>query len=95
MAEELYGKLGDDGSGSSAYEAWPTYDESLLVEDTVEMPIQVNGKLRGRLTVGKTATREEIEALALKDEKVVSFIEGKTVRKVIVVPNKLVNLVVG
>ncbi len=95
LAEELFAKVNGDANRTIAYEAWPTFDPSLLVEDTIEMPIQVNGKLRGRLSVSQTATKEEIEALALKDEKVTSFIEGKTVRKVIVVPKKLVNLVVG
>jgi len=95
LAEELFAKVNGGSNRTIAYEAWPSFDASLLVEDTVEMPIQVNGKLRGRLSVSRTATKEEIEALALKDEKVASFIEGKTLRKVIVVPKKLVNLVVG
>ena len=95
LAEELFAKANPEAGRSIAYEPWPEFDEALLVEDTIEVPIQVNGKLRGRLTVSQTATKDEIEALALKDEKVASFIEGKTIRKVIVVPKKLVNLVVG
>ena len=95
LAEELHAKLAGTFGSTIAYAPWPRVDESFLVEDSLEIPIQVNGKLRGRLTVGLTASKEEIEALALKDEKVASFIEGKTIRKVIVVPKKLVNLVVG
>jgi leucyl-tRNA synthetase len=95
LAEELFGKLVGDDTRSIAYEPWPVFDETFLVEDTLEIPIQVNGKLRGRLSVSQTATKEEIEKLALNDEKVASFTEGKTIRKVIVVPKKLVNLVVS
>ncbi|MCS1410854.1 MAG: Leucine--tRNA ligase [Verrucomicrobia subdivision 3 bacterium] len=95
LAEELYSKLIGGEAGTLAYSEWPDYDESLLVEGTLEIPVQVNGKLRARLRVSQTASKDEIEALALKDAKVASFIEDKPVRKVIVVPKKLVNLVVG
>ena len=95
LAEELFSKLGgNSGAGTIAYEKWPEYDASLLVEDTVEIPIQINGKLRARLTVRRTASKAEMEALASKASPIQPFIEGKTVRKIIVVPQKLVNLVI-
>lgn len=77
------------------YAAWPTYDESKLVSDTIEVVIQVNGKLRAKMHVSRDASKEELEAEALGNERVQEFTEGKTVRKVIVVPGKLVNIVVG
>ena len=72
---------------------WPDYDESLLVEDQVQYPVQVNGKLRGRITVPADADEAAIEASARQDPKVLAAIEGKTVRKVILVKDRLVNLV--
>lgn len=77
------------------YAAWPTYDESKLVSDTIEVVIQVNGKLRAKMHVSRDASKEALEAEALGNERVQEFTEGKTVRKVIVVPGKLVNIVVG
>ncbi|MDH5738061.1 MAG: leucine--tRNA ligase, partial [Gammaproteobacteria bacterium] len=74
--------------------SWPTVDKSALVRDNVEIVVQVNGKLRGRISVPVTAAREQIEQSALADENVQRFTEGKTVVKVIVVPGKLVNVVV-
>ncbi len=74
---------------------WPEVDESALVQDTLEMVVQVNGKLRAKISVAADASKEEIESLALADENTQRFTEGKTVRKVIVVPDKLVNIVVG
>ncbi|MFD2639676.1 leucine--tRNA ligase [Piscibacillus salipiscarius] len=91
MAEEIWSLLGHEGT--ITYEEWPTYDESKLVEDTVEIVLQVMGKVRGRAEVPKEASKDELEELALKDERVQEWIEGKTVRKVIVVPGKLVNIV--
>ena len=72
---------------------WPEYNEDYLVEDEVEIVVQVNGKLRGRITVAKDAAKEEIEKLAQQDANVIQHTEGKTVRKIIVVPGKLVNIV--
>ena len=102
LAEELWSKLIRLGSGRSrpselalAYQPWPKFDPALLAEATLEIPVQVNGKLRDLLVVAATATDKEIEAAALESEKVKPFIEGKTVRKVIVVPKKLVNIVVA
>lgn len=91
MAEELWTLLGN--VGSIAYAKWPTYDESKLVEDTVEIVVQVNGKIKQHLHVSRTASKEELEELALNDEKIKSELEGKTIRRVIAVPGKLVNVV--
>jgi leucyl-tRNA synthetase len=96
LAEELYAKLlGPDAArGTMAYEPWPKYDPALLVEQTIEMPVQVNGKLRDKIRVAAGAATPEIEAAALGAEKIRPFIEGRTVKKVIVVSGRLVNIVV-
>ena len=75
-------------------ETWPDFDESALELDLVELVVQVNGKLRGRVSVAADAAKDDIEAAALADENVLRFIDGKDVRKVIVVPGRLVNVVV-
>lgn len=75
-------------------EQWPKVDESALVQNTLELVIQVNGKLRSKLSVSVNAGKDEIEQLALSDEQTIRFMEGKPVKKVIVVPGKLVNIVV-
>ena len=93
IAEELWQKLGH--SKSLTYEKWPTYDPMLLVESTIEYPVQVNGKLRGRVTVPADADEAAIQAAALADDKVQAAIAGKSVKKAIVVKGKLLNLVVG
>jgi leucyl-tRNA synthetase len=74
---------------------WPTADESALKQSTIEMVVQVNGKVRARVAVDAEADKEQIEKIALTEENVLRFIEDKTVRKVIVVPGKLINIVVG
>ncbi|TQV73968.1 leucine--tRNA ligase [Aliikangiella marina] len=74
-------------------EPWPVHDETALVKDVVTIVLQVNGKLRGKIEVAADASKEEIEALAKDDENVAKHIEGKTIRKVIVVPGRLVNIV--
>jgi leucyl-tRNA synthetase len=94
LAEELHEKL-CPGAGTLAYEPWPAFDPALLVEETIEIPVQVNGKLRDRITLPANASQREIEAAAQASEKVQSFMAGKRVVKVIVVPKKLVNLVVA
>lgn len=91
IAEELWSKLG--GSGTISYEAWPAYDESKLVDDEIEIVVQINGKVRAKLKVPAETTREGLQNLAMEDSKVQEQIEGKTVRKVIAVPGKLVNIV--
>jgi leucyl-tRNA synthetase len=93
LGEELWHALG--GANSLAFEPWPSYDANLLKADTIEVPVQINGKLKSKLTVAADITKEALEQAALNDEKIKSQLEGKTVKKVIVVPGKLVNLVVG
>jgi leucyl-tRNA synthetase len=80
---------------SLPYSPWPRFDPALLVESEIEIPVQVNSKVRDVIKVSATATTAELEAAALANEKVKSFIVGKTVKKVIVVPKKLVNVVVS
>ncbi|WP_239705929.1 MULTISPECIES: leucine--tRNA ligase [unclassified Mammaliicoccus] len=91
ISEELWAKLGHDDT--IAYEEWPTFDPSLLVDNEVEIVIQVNGKLKEKTKVSKDLSKEEMEQFALEIDKVKQAIEGKTVRKVIAVPQKLVNIV--
>lgn len=93
ITEELWSKLGH--VGSIAYAKWPTYDESKLVEDVVEIVIQINGKVRQHLQVSKDASREELQALALNDERIKQELADKEVKKVIAVPGKLVSIVVA
>ena len=92
LAEELWQQLGH--AQTLAYEPWPEYDEALLKEDTIEVPVQINGKLRGRVVVAAGADRAALEAAALADEKIAELLSGKTVVKTIVVPAKMVNFVV-
>ncbi|MDT2094939.1 leucine--tRNA ligase [Enterococcus faecalis] len=91
IGEELWQILGNEES--LTYDPWPTYDEAALVEDEVEVVFQVNGKLRGKQNVARGLSKEELEQIAMNHEAVKEFIEGKTVRKVIAVPDKLVNIV--
>ncbi|MET3505905.1 leucine--tRNA ligase [Halalkalibacter oceani] len=93
LAEELWEKLGHRNTVS--YEAWPEYDETQLVENEVEIVVQINGKVRTKLTIPAEANREQMEEIAKQDEKVQAAIAGKTIRKLIAVPGKLVNIVVG
>jgi len=92
LAEELHAKLG--GASTLAYEPWPKFDPALLVEDTIEIPVQVNGKLRDKIVVPAGATQKDIEAAAMASDKVKAFIGGQTIKKVIVVPKRLVNIVI-
>nr|WP_243715855.1 leucine--tRNA ligase [Macrococcus brunensis] len=91
IAEELWQKLGH--TETITYAAWPAFDESKLVDDEVEIVIQINGKLKKKAMIQKDMPKEELEAFALAEEEIKTAIEGKTVRKVIAVPNKLVNIV--
>jgi len=75
-------------------QAWPEVDRAALARDTVELVLQVNGKLRGHLTVATDASREEIEKIALASEAAAKFMEGRPAKKVVVVPGRLVNIVV-
>jgi leucyl-tRNA synthetase len=91
IAEEMWSRLGHDGS--LVHAPFPTWEEKWLVDDTVELPVQVMGKVRGRVTVAAGAAREDIEAAALAEPNVAAHVEGKTVAKIIVVPGKMVNIV--
>lgn len=92
LAEELWKRLGHPKS--LAHGPFPVADPQYLVTDTVEYPVQVNGKVRGHITVAADADKDSLEASALADEKVQAFLAGATPKKVIVVPGRLVNLVV-
>ncbi len=101
LSEELWGKLVANakcGVGNAelalAYQPWPEHDESLLVEDELELPVQVNGKVRDRIRVPADATDDQIEKSALAVEKVLPFLEGKEIKMVKIVPKRLVNIVV-
>ena len=92
LAEELWRILGR--SQTLAFEAWPVYDELLIREETIEIPVQIHGKVRAKVRVPAGASREDLEAAARSDPKVAKLIDGKRVVKVIVVPGRLVNFVV-
>jgi leucyl-tRNA synthetase len=91
VSEELWEKLG--ASESIAYESWPAFDEAKLVDDEVEIVIQINGKVKAKLRVPSDAQKDVLEKIAMDDVKVKEQIDGKTIRKVIAVPGKLVNIV--
>jgi leucyl-tRNA synthetase len=93
IAEELWSRFGH--TTSLAYEAWPSYDERLLAEEQITVAVQVNGKLRGSITVAADADEEAVLGLAKADENVARHLEGKVLRREIYVPGKIVNLVVG
>jgi leucyl-tRNA synthetase len=90
LAEELWQALGHQRT--LAYEPWPTFDPALTKADEIEVPVQINGKLRAKLTVPADIDDETLKATALADERVRSHIEGKTIRKIIVVPKKYYRL---
>jgi len=92
LAEELWAALGHERSIFTA--AWPTYDEKLAAAGDVEIVVQVNGKVRGRLTVSRGATEAQVVALAMTDESIKRFVDGKPVRKTVYVQDRLLNLVV-
>jgi leucyl-tRNA synthetase len=93
FAEELWAELGHEGGLAAA--GWPVWDEGALAADTILVVVQVNGKVRGKINVPAEADQKEMETAALSEVNVARFIEGKTVRKVIVVPGRLVNVVVS
>ena len=93
IAEELWELLGNDAPVS--LKEWPSYDEALVKEEEVTIVVQVNGKVRDRIQMSADTPEEKMKELALERDRVKQFINGKTVRKVITVPNKLVNIVVG
>jgi leucyl-tRNA synthetase len=91
MAEELWQRLGR--TESLTYMPFPTADPAMLVSDTIEIPIQVNGKMRSKLTASANVTDDELRAMAMADEKVQSALAGAQPSKIIVVPKRLVNVV--
>ena len=91
IAEELWERLGNQGS--VVHESFPEADTSLLVDETIEIPVQVNGKVRSRVTMKANAENELVEQAALNDERIQELLEGKEVRKIIVIPDKMVNIV--
>ncbi len=92
IAEELWKKLGHDDTVT--YEPFPTFEEKWLKDDEVELPVQINGKVRSRITVAADASQEAIIEIALADEKIAAQVEGKNLIKQIVIPGRMVNLVV-
>jgi len=92
VAEEVYEALG--GKGLVSLAAWPEYDEAKCGDDVVEMPIQINGKVRAVIAIAKEATKDEVLSIVKADARISSAIEGKTVVKEIVVPGKIINIVV-
>jgi leucyl-tRNA synthetase len=91
IAEELWEKLGH--GQSLAYEPWSVANTSYLVQDSIEIPVQINGKLRGRVNVPATAAQADIEVTAKNDPMIATHLAGKTIRKVIYVPGRLLNIV--
>jgi leucyl-tRNA synthetase len=92
LAEELWEALGHEKT--LAYEPWPMVDPKWLKEDTIEVPVQVNGKLRGKISVAAGSDQAALEAVAKADEKIAELLTGKTIVKTVVVPGRLVNFVV-
>ncbi|PID24546.1 leucine--tRNA ligase [Sporosarcina sp. P7] len=93
LAEELWSKLGH--TDTIAYAQWPTFDEAKLSDDTVEVAVQINGKIRAKITVAKDSSKEELEQVALANEDVKQWMEGKELKKIIAIPGRLVNIVAG
>jgi leucyl-tRNA synthetase len=93
LGEELWSRLGHQET--LAYHAWPTFDAALVVDDAKEIGVQVNGKVRGSVMLPVAATQDEAVAEARKDAKVNGFVEGKTIKKIIYVPGKILNFIVG
>jgi leucyl-tRNA synthetase len=93
LAEELWSRLG--GSGSMAYEAWPEYDPALTADLMKEVPVQINGKVRAVITVPADIDDAKLEKLALEQERIQQLTAGKTIKRIIVIRERLVNVVVG
>lgn len=91
LMEEIWSIFGHDETIS--YEPWPTYDESALVSDEVNVVVQVNGKLRAQIKLAKDTSKEDTQQAAMGQPNVQKFTEGKDIKKVVVIPNKLVNIV--
>ena len=91
IAQEMYSKLGE--AGYVSMQPWPEFDSALLVEDRIEVPVQIMGKVRGRISIPVDADDSEVEDIALKDEQISPLLENLTVQKIIVIPNKIINIV--
>ena len=92
ITEELWSMLGHNNT--IAYEPWPSYDETKIVDDTFTMIVQVNGKVRGKIEVSSDINKEDMEKMSLEIPNVKTFVEGKEIVKIIIVPKKLVNIVI-
>lgn len=92
VAEELWNIVGKEGSIADL--SWPSFDETALVKDEIEVVVQINGKVRGKLNLSSNISKEEMEKIALEDEKIKELTAGKTIVKIVGVPKKLVNIVV-
>src|SRR5438067_11242858 len=92
MAQELWEEQGREGPVFR--HPWPEFNPALVQEEEIELPVQVNGKLRGRIRVSLGASQQSIEQRAIADEKVQPFVQGKQIVKIIVIPGKMVNIVV-
>jgi leucyl-tRNA synthetase len=95
LAEELWEQLGNHDSLFGGRAVWPAWDDAVATADTVELVVQVNGKLRARLPIARGTGQDEASAAALADENVARFIDDATIRKVVFVPDRLINLVIG
>jgi leucyl-tRNA synthetase len=91
LASELWERLGS--SGDVTGQSWPSYDEKFLAEDEVEIVLQINGKVRDRMNMSILASEDEVKSAALNNPRIKELIAGKTIRKVVVVPKKLINIV--
>ncbi|MBT5216612.1 MAG: leucine--tRNA ligase, partial [Gammaproteobacteria bacterium] len=92
ICNRLWHEIGNENA--IIYERWPVYQKDLTVDDVIEVVIQVNGKLRSRALISADKSKEEMKEIALSDSKIISFIDGKEIKKVIVVPKKLINIVI-
>lgn len=92
VAQEIWEELGREGPVFR--QSWPSFDEELAREEEAELPVQVNGKLRGRIRIPFGASKEVSEKRAVEDEKIQPFLAGKQIVKIIVIPDKLVNIVI-
>ena len=92
LAEELWQLMG--GTKTLAYEPWPTFDPKFVEDSVVDIPVQINGKLRAKITIGAKADQAAVEAAARTEDVIVSQLEGKTIVKVVYVPGRMVNFVV-
>jgi leucyl-tRNA synthetase len=93
IAEELWERLGNEGS--VVHQRFPAADATLLIEESVEIPVQINGKVRSRVTVASSADVQAVEEAVLADRRIAELLVGKETRKVIVIPGKMVNIVVS